>query len=318
MNYIDLIIFLILLLSMASGWRRGFIVGALHLISWISSLALGLFFYPHIANILTSYLDGYEIFIPPLSFLLVFLLANILLRQLAYLIIRSLPLQIHVNRANKALGIFPGLLNGLIITTILVVLFLALPLPENLKTSVQQSRMADRLACTFDQVEKVFSPVFEDAVNRTLNNLIISPETDRYIELPFNVTNTQPRPDLEEEMLQLVNYERSAHGLKPLAADTALRIVARRHSTDMFSRAYFSHNTPEGDDPFDRIRAAGIRFMTAGENLALAQTLNLAHNSLMDSPGHRANILQAKFGRVGIGIIDGGRHGLMVTQKLKN
>jgi uncharacterized protein YkwD len=318
MNYIDLIIFLIILLSMASGWRRGFVIGVLHLASWIGSLALALFFYPYVANLLTRYFDGYEIFIPPFSFLLVFLLANVLLRQVAFLIIRSLPVHIHVNRANKALGIFPGLLNGLIITTILVVLFLALPLPENLKTSVQHSRMADRLACTFDHVEKVFSPVFEDAVNRTLTNLTISPGTDSHIELPFNVEHTQARPDLEEEMLQLVNSERAAHGLDPLTADTALREVARMHSTDMFSRGYFSHNTPEGDDPFDRIRAAGIRFMTAGENLALAQTLNLAHNSLMDSPGHRANILQTNFGRVGIGIIDGGRHGLMVTQKFKN
>lgn len=64
--------------------------------------------------------------------------------------------------------------------------------------------------------------------------------------------------------------------------------------------------------------AANIRFVVAGENLALAQNLLLAHDGLMNSPGHRANILREAFGRVGIGILDGGIYGLMVTQKFRN
>jgi uncharacterized protein YkwD len=86
----------------------------------------------------------------------------------------------------------------------------------------------------------------------------------------------------------------------------------------MFARGYFSHHTPDGKDPFDRMREGEVRFRTAGENLALAPTLQIAHNGLMDSPGHRANILRPQFGRLGIGILDGGRYGLMVTQKFRN
>jgi uncharacterized protein YkwD len=56
----------------------------------------------------------------------------------------------------------------------------------------------------------------------------------------------------------------------------------------------------------------------AGENLAMAQSLNIAHDGLMKSPGHRANILRLHFGRVGIGVLDGGRDGLMVTQNFRN
>jgi uncharacterized protein YkwD len=119
-------------------------------------------------------------------------------------------------------------------------------------------------------------------------------------------------------MLELVNRERAAAGLATLAADDELREVARRHSSDMFARGYFAHVTPEGRDPFARIREAGYSFRTAGENLALAPTLSLAHTGLMNSPGHRANILRPQFGRVGIGIMDGGRRGLMVTQNFRN
>jgi uncharacterized protein YkwD len=317
MNWIDLIIVLIIILGMISGWRSGLIVGILQLASWLGSLAIGLLFYPYAAGFLNRYLDGLEILIPPLSFLIVFFLATIILRQLVFLIMGKIPVRVHRNRANRALGIFPGLLHGLIVATILVVILLALPLSENMKTSLQQSRIADRLACTFDDIEKAFSPVFEEAVNRTLNNLTISPDADSHIQLPFEARNTRARPDLEAEMLQLLNQERAAHGVGPLVADEELLGVARMHSEDMFSRGYFSHNTPEGNDPFDRIREAGLRFMIAGENLALAQTVNLAHNGLMNSPGHRANILRGNFGRVGIGIIDGGRYGLMITQKFR-
>jgi uncharacterized protein YkwD len=66
------------------------------------------------------------------------------------------------------------------------------------------------------------------------------------------------------------------------------------------------------------MREDGVRFRTAGENLALAPTLDIAHNGLMNSPGHRANILRPQFGRLGIGILDGGRAGLMVTQKFRD
>jgi uncharacterized protein YkwD len=61
-----------------------------------------------------------------------------------------------------------------------------------------------------------------------------------------------------------------------------------------------------------------VRFLAAGENLAYAHTLQIAHTGLMNSPGHRANILRKQFGRLGIGILDGGIHGLMITQNFRN
>jgi uncharacterized protein YkwD len=63
---------------------------------------------------------------------------------------------------------------------------------------------------------------------------------------------------------------------------------------------------------------SNVQFLTAGENLALAPTLSVAHTGLMNSPGHRANILRAQFGRVGIGIIDGGMRGFMVSHEFRN
>ena len=119
-------------------------------------------------------------------------------------------------------------------------------------------------------------------------------------------------------MLGLVNMERRKRGLKPLVADPELVPVARAHSQDMFARGYFSHYTPEGKDPFDRMKAAKIRYQAAGENLALGQTLKICHDGLMNSPGHRANILNPAYGRLGVGILDGGTYGLMISQEFRN
>jgi uncharacterized protein YkwD len=97
-----------------------------------------------------------------------------------------------------------------------------------------------------------------------------------------------------------------------------LTAVARQHSADMLARGYFSHYSPEGKTALDRLRAQRIAFLIAGENLALAPTVTVAHTGLMHSPGHRANILRPQFGKVGIGILDAGRHGIMVTQNFSN
>ena len=119
-------------------------------------------------------------------------------------------------------------------------------------------------------------------------------------------------------MLELVNQERGKQGLPPLRADPELAAVARAHSRDMLARGYFAHVSPDGKDAFARMRDARATYRTAGENLAHAPTLPMAHQGLMNSPGHRANILRPAFGRVGIGIVDGGRRGLMVTQLFRN
>jgi uncharacterized protein YkwD len=119
-------------------------------------------------------------------------------------------------------------------------------------------------------------------------------------------------------MLDMVNGERAKQGLRPLKSDPELGEVARAHSADMLERGYFSHVTPDGKDPFDRMRQANLRYLTAGENIALAPSLSGAHRGLMNSPGHRANVLRPQFGRLGVGVLDGGRQGLMITQDFRN
>lgn len=118
----------------------------------------------------------------------------------------------------------------------------------------------------------------------------------------------------EQQLVDLVNQERSKQGLKPLAVDMELVTLARQKAQDMIDNNYFGHQSPTYGSPFDMMRAAGVTYRTAGENLAGAPTVERAHTALMNSDGHRRNILNSSFDHVGIGIIEGGPYGLMICQ----
>jgi uncharacterized protein YkwD len=254
----------------------------------------------------------------PIAFVLVGVFVSVIVHLIGHALLTRLPKDLQQRPVNQILGLLPGFINGVILAAVLSALLMALPLSEGLSERTRDSVLANRLAVYAEQLEARLRPVFGDAISRTLNLLTIRPDSDERVTLPFKVTSTRPRPDLEQRMLDLVNQERARAGLRPLAPDPELTEVARKHSADMFARGYFAHDTPEGLSPFDRMKAANVRFLTAGENLALAPTLSVAHTGLMNSPGHRENILRPQFGRVGIGIMDGGIRGLMVSQEFRN
>jgi uncharacterized protein YkwD/uncharacterized membrane protein required for colicin V production len=139
-------------------------------------------------------------------------------------------------------------------------------------------------------------------------------------DLPFRVAAAElvPDPEAEEQLLALVNEERVKVGLAPLAFDPSLVPVGRAHATEMFELGYFAHESPVTGTPFDRLKGAGIEYRAAGENLAFAPDVTTAHRGLMNSPGHRANILSPDFGRAGIAIMRSEYHGLMVVQLFKD
>ena len=318
-NLVDLLLLAVIILSLINGYRRGFVHGVIDLAGWVLSLLAGLRFYQPLARWLGERIDMLsEVWNQPIAFILIGIFVSIIVHVIGNALLQRLPKDIQERPLNQTLGLLPGLANGLIVAAILSALLLAVPLSERLNESARDSVITDRLSVYAEQLESQLRPVFGEAIGRTFNLLTIRPDSDERVSLPFKVETTRPRPDLEQKMLDLVNQERAAAGLRPLVADPELTEVARRHSADMFARGYFAHDTPEGRTPFDRMRDANVNFLTAGENLALAPTLPVAHNGLMNSPGHRANILRPQFGRLGIGIMDGGMRGLMVSQEFRN
>lgn len=318
MNYIDLLLVLVVLFSAWGGWQKGFIVGILDLIGLAGSVLAAFYLYPYLAEFAEEHIPSLGTWTMPVCFLIILIIARIIIGYLLSLLVRDVPADTHRSQLNKLLGILPGMVNGIINATIVAALLLALPLSEGLSEKTRESRFASRLSVPAEWLESKISPVFDEAVRKSMNKMTVEPGSEKSVKLPFTVNDPQIRADLEARMLEMLNEERVKQGLDPLQSDPEMAVVARNHSRDMFARGYFSHVTPNGKDPFDRMKEGGVKYSTAGENLALGQTLSIAHNGLMNSPGHRANILRPQFGRVGIGVLDGGMHGLMITQKFRN
>ncbi|MBO5453286.1 MAG: serine protease [Clostridia bacterium] len=167
------------------------------------------------------------------------------------------------------------------------------------------------------------------------------PETDTDTDVSLPDTNIpQPDTDLPEnennvpeteapgfgnsynmalEVLELVNKERAAAGLSLLTLDSSLSKVAESHSVDMARNNYFSHTNLNGLSPFDRLKNAGISYKTAGENIAMGQkTPQQVVSGWMNSSGHRANILNSNFGKMGLGTASDNGGGYYWTQIFTN
>ena len=113
----------------------------------------------------------------------------------------------------------------------------------------------------------------------------------------------------EGEVVRLVNEERSKRGLRPLAEDWELSRVARIKSQDMHDNRYFSHTSPNYGSPFDMMKSFGIKYRSAGENIARGQaTPQAVVNAWMNSSGHRANILNSSFTHIGVGYVADGKY----------
>lgn len=107
---------------------------------------------------------------------------------------------------------------------------------------------------------------------------------------------------IEQQVVDLTNAERQKNGLPPLKHNWQLSRVARYKSEDMATNNYFSHTSPTYGSPFDMMRNFNIKFSTAGENIAYGQrTAQEVVIGWMNSPGHRANILNSSFTEIGVG-----------------
>lgn len=141
------------------------------------------------------------------------------------------------------------------------------------------------------------------------NPHIINPEMiypGDVITIPANDASARA---YEKEVIRLVNAERAKAGLKALTEDWELSRVARFKSQDMRDNNYFSHTSPVYGSPFDMIKNFGITYRSAGENIARGQkTPQAVVNAWMNSSGHRKNILNASYTKIGVGYVADGNY----------
>jgi uncharacterized protein YkwD len=316
LNWIDYLILAVFVFYAYEGYASGFIRAFLDLLNFILSFLLGLRFYIFIAAILMQNFSIPQGFSNAIGFFVVTFIAEIIFGTIIKNFLDFDPQ--YLKRLNRFFGILPGILSGVILTTFVLVLIVALPLATPIKRSVSSSKVGTYLLSNAQGWEKKLNNVFGGAINETINFLTVEPKGNEIVSLNFKTKNVLPDSQAEQYMFKLINKERVSRGIGELVFDNQLRDLGRLHCKDMFGRGYFSHYTPEGLSPFDRMDETGIIYNSAGENLALAPGTDIAMQGLMNSLGHKANILSSNFGRVGVGVIDGGIYGEMFCQEFTN
>ena len=324
LNWIDVAIILIFIFYAVEGYALGFFAALFDLVSFIVAFVFGLTFYAFFGRILIQTISISPGFASAIGFFIAAFLAEIIIgffiKQIVFApILKNLKFETNFEKHFFSfLGIVPSLFSAFILISFILTMILTLPLSTFLKKSVTDARLGGRMVINTQGFAKQINNVFGGAVNEGLAFFTVEPKSNESVNLNFKTDKFSVDKGAEIKMFNMVNDQRVKNGLKKLTLDYPLAQVGRAHCEDMFKRGYFSHYTPEGLSPFDRMAQADISFNFAGENLALAPNTDLAMQGLMESPGHRANILSPNFGKVGIGVIDGGVYGEMFCQEFKD
>jgi uncharacterized protein YkwD len=219
----------------------------------------------------------------------------------------------------QAVSVAPAFGAALVLSTVLLSILAAVPVQATrslVSHSTVGSVIAARTAFLQGPLRQLLVPATPVGQRILPNDPASNPGEDAFYKLHFPANlETALDQSAEDNMLQRINAARGSAGLSRLRVDAALQTAARAHSLDMYERHYFSHQTPDGKTPFDRLQAVNAHYLTAGENIAFAPDPSQAWDSLIQSPDHRANILNPDFQCVGIGAYKGlGGYEEMFTQ----
>ncbi|MBQ7700474.1 MAG: LysM peptidoglycan-binding domain-containing protein [Clostridia bacterium] len=191
------------------------------------------------------------------------------------------------------------------ITTVIIVITLALSLASPAFAMIEHRVIKGD---TMWKLSRAYGITLQSVINANPQvqdpNLIYP---DEILYIPADETDSLS--EYEAEVVRLVNVYRESAGLKPLMTDAKLSYIARLKSQDMCDKKYFSHTSPTYGSPFQMMKDFGVNYRTAGENIAMGQrTPSEVVNAWMNSPGHRANILNASYTRIGVGHVSAGNY----------
>lgn len=313
-NYIDLIILVILIYFTTEAFRHGFWVLIADFVSFLGSLILSLRFYKYVSEFLKINFSLSFSISNTLGFLISAIIFESILGIIFGLSVSKLPEKLRKHKLNKLLGVIPGIGEGLLLVAFLSTLLISFPLKPQIKNDLVKSRIGGYVLEKTTIVEKSINEIFGGVINDTLTYITVKPNSNELVPLKIESLNITIDEKAEEEMFNKINEERRKLAISELIKSDSLVVVARGHAKDMWEKSYFGHVSPDGKDVSYRLNLTRILYIYAGENLALAPTMLTAHTGLMNSQGHRENILDPRFKKVGIGVIDNGFYGKMFVQ----
>jgi uncharacterized membrane protein required for colicin V production len=317
---IDFVALVLLGYLLVRGWTRGFVREAFDLIGLVIGVILAFRLAPLLGALLTAVFGFSEPVARLAGGTIVFLGVGIGAAVATKLIEGRFQMP-GLNGVNRAGGASLAAAWGVFVATLVMTVGVILPMPPTVAGYFDESVVARTLTDPDGLPQGVFTDVAGDRMVEALLNLrelvgdskvVIGPGDSLEIP-PADPGELERDGEAAEEIFAKVNAARVEAGFEPLRWGGDLADVAARHAREMYVQGYFAHESPRTGNVGDRLRDAAISYRVAGENLALAATPDEVHDGLMESPGHRANILGSDFQTVGIAVIRGPL-GLMTVQ----
>lgn len=316
MNSVDLLIAAAVVLAIVSGLRAGFVATFFGLITWVVAIPVALALQAPSGALLAR--TGLA---APLArtigFVGVLLVIEAGFTVLGAVVVLPFVKRLHrrprLGIVDRVFGIIPSVVRTLVIAAVALAAALVLPVGADVRSAIDGSRVAQALVERVAAAQPILGGLAAPDDNAPLFVTKLGADQTEKLDLPDGLV-LSPDPAAEQELFSLLNGERTARGLAPLEWDPRVLPVARQHSQEMFEQKYFGHQSPVTGSPFDRLATAKIAYSRAGENLAYAHSVAVAHRGLMESQGHRENILRPEFTRIAIGVVSAGSYGRMFTQ----
>ena len=318
MNVVDVLIVLALLLAAYEGWRAGFLATVYGLATWLIGLVVAVAAHQPLAALLVAVLGWTPDLARSLGFVAilfaaqgVFALAG---RFTLAPLLRAVRAHHAMTRVDHVAGILPSVARMLVIVAIALSALVVFPVAPGVRQAIDGSRLGSAFVAEVASLQ----PRLEQLVGGGSGEGVLlvtrlSADERQRLQLPDDLSRA-PDPEAERQLFDLVNQERASRGLQPLRPDPRLVPLARAHADEMFRLRYFGHVSAVSGSPFDRLSSAGIVYQRAGENLAYAQAVAVAHQGLMGSEGHRENVLRPEFTNLGVGVVSAGLYGRMFVQ----
>jgi uncharacterized membrane protein required for colicin V production len=298
------------------GFQAGFVATMYGLASWILAVAMAFVLVGPMASLVEAVARLPRPVAATVGFVVVIVVVEALLSLAGHVTIRPLSAAVRrsaLSTVDRILGTVPAGVRSLFIVAVAVLAIETLPVASEVKAAVETSRTGRVVNAQIAALQPEIAAITGQLGGSPLLVTRIGEDQTEHLELPDGI-DLAADPIAERQLFDLVNDERTQRGIGALQWDDRVLPVARAHSEEMFRLKYFSHESPVTGSPFDRLKAAQITYSRAGENLAYAQSVAVAHRALMDSPGHRENILRPEFTRIAIGVINAGIYGRMFTQ----
>jgi len=315
-NWIDILLIVLIVYAGIDGWRRGVLTLIATCISFLVSLWFSVRYNAIAGHFLMSTFGLTRVWTTVLGYAAVGVVSYVCIEVIMLSIFSKLPDRIIKSPVNSVIGSVVSCINMLIFSAFVLLLILALPLRGTVRQDIRNAHIARQLVVLAENYGGQVTSSLEEFAHTATKFLTVEPGSQESIniDVPENLQDLQTNYQDEQYMVKMVNTERARRNITELQTDDSLSVLAREKSKDMFVRRYFSHYDPDVKDASDRADASGIRYGVIGENLAYAPDVLTAHTGLMESQGHKENILEERFHRIGIGIVDAGIYGKMFTQ----